>query len=178
MQWQALSRLHDASVHIKRNGLCANKSKNLWVFLQYNRSFVSIAEQSPFFKMLLSGNELQQGKTNNAARFKCKRTTKIGLVVSCVYSGVDCHQDRTRSHWIKEDVSKKNISKYTHTRANVLKERLHIDKQMPLISSSVVSNGTHRHINPLCVLKTDAESPSGERLCRRKWPLITLFIGI
>lgn len=151
--------------------------KNLWVFfLQWNRSFIS--EQSPFFKMLSSGDELQQGKTNNAASFECKWTTKIGLAVSCVYSRVYCQQDRTRSHWIKEDVIKKNISKYTYTRVNALKEQLHIDKQMPLISSSVVSNGTHHHINPLCVLKTDAESPSGERLCRRKWPLITLFIGI
>lgn len=114
--------------------------------------------------MLSSGAELQQGKSNNAASFKCERTTEIGL-------------GRERAE-IKEDIFKKDISKCACTRANVLKEQLHVNKQMPLISSSVVSNGTHHHINPLCVLKTDAESPSGERLCRRKWPLITLFIGI
>lgn len=76
--------------------------RSLGIFLQCNRSFISIAEQSPFFKMLSSGNK----QNNNAASFKCKRTTKIGLVASCVYSGIYCQQDRT-SRWIKEDVLKK-----------------------------------------------------------------------
>lgn len=78
--------------------LSANKPKNLRVFLQLNRSFVSIAAQGPLFKMLSSGAELQHSKSINAASFKCKRTTRIGLVFSCVYSGVFRQQDRTRTH--------------------------------------------------------------------------------